>query len=145
MNAMEVLKWARYFDFEAMFCLVIGGVLIAKAISFYLKRTNIFSKGITVKGEVVDFKLRFSSNILSSVPIIRFKTEEGRIIESEYTTSAFGIHFELGMEVTIIYSKDRPTSFFLKEEGGRGNILPVILLVIACMMIVIAIRRVFSI
>ncbi|WP_173002959.1 DUF3592 domain-containing protein [Chitinophaga sp. SYP-B3965] len=142
---MEVLKWARYFDFEAMFCLVIGGVLIAKAISFYLKRTNIFSKGITVKGEVVDFKLRFSSNILSSVPIIRFKTEEGRIIESEYTTSAFGIHFELGMEVTIIYSKDRPTSFFLKEEGGRGNILPVILLVIACMMIVIAIRRVFSI
>jgi hypothetical protein len=81
-----------------------------------LKRRRIFSKGIAVKGEVVDFKLRFSSKILSRVPIIRFMTEEGRVIESDYTTSAIGMHFEKGMGVTIIYDKDKPRSFFLKDE-----------------------------
>lgn len=136
---MELLKWAKYFDIDAMLSLIIGGVLIGKAVAFLMKRTRIFSKGITVKGEIIDFKFRFRSKILSRVPVVRFKTDEGKVIESGYTTSAIGSYFEKGMEVTIIYNKDRPSSFFLKDEVG-GNILPFILLAIGCMMIVIAIR-----
>ncbi len=139
----ELLNWARYLHPEAIFYLVIAGVVIGNGIAFYIKRKRILTDGITVTGEIVDFKFRFAAQTLSSKPVVKFSTREGKTIKLTYGTGGFLASFKKGDEVTIVYNKNRPTSFLIKGDH-LGGILPLVSFVVGGVLIIIAIRQFLS-
>lgn len=85
----ELLKWTRNFDPEAIFYLIIAGVVIGNDIASYIKRKKILSGGITIMGEIVGFKIRFGAQSLSRFPVVQFSTKEGKRIKLTYGTGGF--------------------------------------------------------
>lgn len=121
----ELLKWARYFNPETIFYLIIAGVVIGNGTASYIKRKKILSGGITVIGEIVGFKTRFGAQSQSRFPVVQFSTKEGKRIKLTYGTGGF-------------------LASFLVKGDDLGTIVPLLCFVAGCVMIIIAIRQFLS-
>jgi hypothetical protein len=140
---IELLKWVKYFDPGAIFHLIIAGVVIGRGIALLLKRKRILSRGVIVKGEIVDIKYRVGAQMTSGLPVVRFRIREDKTIKLAYRTSVFWSSLRKGKEVTVIYDKNRPTSFLIKGDF-LNDLLPLLMFVTGGVMLIIAVREFLS-
>ena len=60
-----------------------------------------------------------------------------------FKAGGFQVFLKKGDEVTVIYDKNRPTSFLIKEND-LGAMLPLLCFTVGCVMIIIAVREFLS-
>jgi hypothetical protein len=119
--------------------IIIGVILIFLAIKILNNFKSISKEGVNVKGIVFEFEQIASTGTSVSYPIVRFLTLQNEWITQKSTAGVVPGFYKKGEELNIIYQKDNPNKFYVKDK--KTSSVPLIIIAIALVLIILGILK----
>ncbi|HEX6172055.1 MAG TPA: DUF3592 domain-containing protein [Chitinophagaceae bacterium] len=106
----------------------LGFGLLCYLVFYYFRKEKIRKNGLPADGEIINFE---SDHDGGRLPIIKFKTLSGELIEKKYDSTVRS-KYKIGDTVQIIYDPSKPVNFVIDSPWERGmNILFIVIAVLA--------------
>lgn len=98
------------------------------------KQYRLERDGTTAQGEVVSFTSNCDDEGCSYSPVVRFNIQNGETITFESTYSSSPPAYDVGEEVTVIYSPDAPENAQIK---GGGKVFRIVFMAVGGVIIAV--------
>lgn len=100
---------------QSIVMLLVALTVIGLSIGILIKIQKVRKSGIEADGIIFDLENTVSSDSTVSYPIVRFITEDNQWITQKATISAIPLIYKKGKKVTVIYQKEYPSNFYIKD------------------------------
>ncbi len=117
---------------QGVLLIIISLAVIVIAIIALSKYTKISTNGI--EADAIIFDIEFSptnGDTTITFPIVRFVTEKNEWITQKASVSIIPYSYKKGQSVVVVYSKDKPSDFFIKSNWTNGVLIAMIIIGLA--------------
>lgn len=118
MGQMKIMKQILGSFINGPVYLILFGLIffvIGGGLSY--KQDVLERNGVQAPGEVIDLAPNCDDDGCTYVPIVNFKTREGKTVSFQSTYSSNPPAYEIGEKVTVYYQPDDPDKAGIKGEG----------------------------
>ncbi len=117
---------------QGVLLIILSVAVIFIAIIALSKYKKISAKGIEAEGVIFDIESSPATGDSTIIfPIVRFVTEKNEWITQKASVGIIFYSYKKGQSVTVVYSKDNPTDFYIKSNWTYGLLITVIIIGLA--------------
>lgn len=117
---------------QCVLLIIISLAVIVIAIIALSKYKKISTNGIEADAIIFDIESSpATGDTTITFPIVRFVTEKNEWITQKAAVSIIPYSYKKGQSVVVVYSKDKPTDFFIKSNWTNGILIAMIIIGLA--------------
>ena len=119
---------------QGVLLIIISLAVIVIAIIALSKFKKISTNGIEADAIIFDIESSSTNGDTKiTFPIVRFVTEKNEWIIQKASVSIIPYSCKKGQSVVVVYSKDKPSDFFIKSNWTNGVLIAMIIIGLALM------------
>lgn len=117
---------------QGVLLIIISLAVIVIAIIALSKYKKISTNGIEADAIIFDIESSpTNGDTTVTFPIVRFVTEKNEWITQKASVSIIPYSYKKGQSVVVVYSKDKPSDFFIKSNWTNGVLIAMIIIGLA--------------
>jgi hypothetical protein len=117
---------------QGVLLIILSLALILIAIIVFSKYKKISTNGIEADAIIFDIESSpTNGDTTITFPIVRFVTEKNEWVTQKASVSIIPYSYKKGQSVVVVYSKDKPSDFFIKSNWTNGVLIAMIIIGLA--------------
>jgi len=117
---------------QGVLLIILSLAVILIAIIVFSKYKKISTNGIEADAIIFDIESSpTNGDTTITFPIVRFVTEKNEWVTQKASVSIIPYSYKKGQSVVVVYSKDKPSDFFIKSNWTNGVLIDMIIIGLA--------------
>ncbi|MEN9350635.1 MAG: hypothetical protein RL372_1613 [Bacteroidota bacterium] len=117
---------------QGVLLIILSLAVILIAIIVFSKYKKISTNGIEADAIIFDIESSpTNGDTTITFPIVRFVTEKNEWVTQKASVSIIPYSYKKGQSVVVVYSKDKPSDFFIKSNWTNGVLIAMIIIGLA--------------
>lgn len=117
---------------QGVLLIILSLAVILIAIIVFSKYKKISTNGIEADAIIFDIESSpTNGDTTITFPIVRFVTEKNEWVTQKASVSIIPYSYKKGQNVVVVYSKDKPSDFFIKSNWTNGVLIAMIIIGLA--------------